>query len=479
MKNPLRNLPSVHQMLENPMIQQLVDSANHNVVVDGVRDVLDRIRDQVVNASEDFSVPTTSELAEKVVSWIRKSEKPVLRPVINATGVILHTGLGRAPIAASAIEAVSEVSQGYSSLELEMASGQRGQRVRSVSKLLCKLTGAEAAVVVNNNAAATMLTLGALGGGGEVIVSRGQLIEIGGSYRLPDVMQCSGARLREVGTTNKTRLSDYEEAICDETKAIMKVHPSNFAVVGFTKSVEIDELVALGRKNNIPIIDDIGSGALFDFSKYGVHNEPTIPESISAGADVILFSGDKLLGGPQCGIIVGKKRYIDDIMKHPMMRAMRVGKMTLAALWATLKLHRDIDQAELSVPILQLLSTPLENLRLRAQRIAGQINNPLLAQIDAVEDQSMLGGGSLPNERINSWCIAVEPDQEKTKKSLDDLASDLRKNDPPILARVQKGRILLDLRTVFPREDTDVAQALQTLGQSARESHQEPMNDAE
>ncbi|MDP6719586.1 MAG: L-seryl-tRNA(Sec) selenium transferase, partial [Pirellulaceae bacterium] len=341
MQNPLRNIPSVNELLEIPPLCGMVDRVSHSVVVSGVRTFLSDFRDEVQTAASEFKVPTATELAERIAEWIVKDETPSLRPVINATGILLHTGLGRAPLAGEAIQAMSEVAAGYSSVEVDLATGERSQRVLAVESLLTKLTGAEAAVVTNNNAAATLLTLTTLAAGREVIVSRGQLIEIGGSFRLPDVMTASGARLREVGTTNKTRLADYEQAIGEETAALMNVHTSNYRVVGFTEEVTTTELVKLGRDHKLPVIDDIGSGALLDLTKYGINEEPIAPESIKAGADAVLFSGDKLLGGPQCGIIVGRRSVIDQIAEHPMMRAMRVDKLTLAALAATLRLYRD------------------------------------------------------------------------------------------------------------------------------------------
>ena len=269
MANIFRKLPSVNQLLESPQLKQMVETVNHSVVVDGVRSFLDDLRDQVSTESGEVSIPTPSEIADKIANWIKTEEKPYLRPVINGTGIILHTGLGRAPLAKSAIESVQEISEGYASVEVDVRTGERGQRIKSVEKLLCELTGAEAAAVVNNNAAATMLALSAMAEGREVIVSRGQLIEIGGSYRLPDVMECSGAKLREVGTTNKTHLFDYQRAINEETGALLKVHPSNFEVVGFTKTVSTKEMVALASEHDLPVIDDVGSGALIDFSEFG------------------------------------------------------------------------------------------------------------------------------------------------------------------------------------------------------------------
>jgi len=457
MANIFRKLPSVNQLLESPQLKQMVETVNHSVVVDGVRSFLDDLREQVSTESGEVSIPTPSEIADKIANWLKTEEKPYLRPVINGTGIILHTGLGRAPLAKSAIESVQSISEGYASVEVDVRTGERGQRIKSVEKLLCELTGAEAAAVVNNNAAATMLALSALAEGQEVIVSRGQLIEIGGSYRLPDVMECSGAKLREVGTTNKTHLFDYQRAINEETGALLKVHPSNFEVVGFTKTVSTKEMVTLAAEHGLPVIDDVGSGALIDFSEFGLMDEPVVSQSIKDGADVVLFSGDKLIGGPQCGIIIGKKKYIDTILSNPLMRAMRVDKMTLAALSATLRIYRDEDRARTEIPILRMLSMPKENLKLRAEKVVAQLSH--LAELEtceAVEADSMLGGGSLPTQKLSTWCVALTP---KTH-SVDRLSAGLRNSEPSVIGRVQKERYYLDMRTVQPSQDAGLVEAV-------------------
>ncbi len=462
MQNPLRNLPSVSQLLENPTLKKMVDGINHNVVADSVRTFLDEIRSQVSNATEEVKIPTVNELADKIANWLEKEEQPYLRKVINATGIILHTGFGRAPLAGEALEAVKEIASGYASVEVNLESGERGQRIKAVERLLCELTGAEAAVIVNNNAAATMITLATLASGKEVICSRGQLIEIGGSYRLPDVMECSGAKLKAVGTTNKTHLHDYENAIGEETGALLKVHPSNYAVVGFTKTVSAKELVQIAKRHgNLPVIDDVGSGALVDFQAYGLHDEPLVAQSIADGADVALFSGDKLIGGPQCGIIVGKRKYIDKILKNPLMRAMRVGKMTLAALAATLRQYRNKESAEQNIPLLRMLSMPIENLKLRADKVAGQIGHlAIIEECESVEENSMIGGGSLPTETIPTWCVSILP-----SGSVDKMADGLRRQSPSVVGRVNKDRLLLDMRTVNPSEDIGLVQAFEIVNQ--------------
>lgn len=461
MSNILRNIPSVNELLESAPLKALTEQANRNVVVAGVRDFLDDLRKEVQNKAKDMNLPNPAELAERIADWIQRDEIPLLRPVVNATGILLHTGLGRAPLAEDAIQAVHEVSEGYASLEVDLASGERSQRVKSVQKLLQQLTGAEAALVVNNNAGATLLTLSALASGKEVVVSRGQLIEIGGSYRLPDVMTQSGAKLHEVGTTNKTRISDYQEAIHSETAAVMKVHPSNYVVVGFSEQPTLQQLVELGRKRNVHVIDDVGSGALIDYGKYGITDEPIVSESIRAGADVVLFSGDKLLGGPQAGIIVGKRELIERITRHPLTRAFRVDKMTLAALAATLRIYRDQEAVEQKIPLLSLLSTSLDNLKHRAERLKPQIEScPAVASVEVIEDVSYLGGGSVPSQQLATWCLAITP----AGQSVDHLSTALRAGTPSVFGRVKRDSLLVDLRTVFPQQDAQIMNAIKNLG---------------
>ena len=460
MPNPFRNLPSVNQLLESEPLKKMVESVNHSIVANGVREFLDDLRVQVSQAAEEVSIPTPGEIAESIATWLEKEQTPSLRKVINGTGVLLHTGLGRAPLAESAIDEIRELATGYASVELDMNSGERGQRIDAVEKLLCQLTGAEAACVTNNNASATMITLSAIAGGHEVIVSRGQLIEIGGSYRLPEVMECSNAKLREVGTTNKTRPDDYSDAINEDTGALLKVHPSNYVVMGFSQTVSIEEMVKIGRKHNIPVIDDVGSGALLDFSEFGLSDEPIVSQSIQAGADVVLFSGDKLIGGPQCGIIVGKKEYIQRIIKNPLMRAMRVGKLTLAALHATLKLHQRPQEARIQIPLMRMLSTSTENLKLRAEKFLGQIKHLGFVKTAFVEEsQSMLGGGSIPTQHIPSWSVAIDTENV----SVDDLASKLRESTPAFIGRVHKDRLIVDMRTVNPNEDVALVEIFQGI----------------
>ena len=459
----------MNELLENQQLREMVDRANRTVVVSGVRSFLENMRKELKDATAEVHVPTPAELAEKIAKWIQTDQTPTLRPVINATGILLHTGLGRAPLAQEAIKAMADVGSGYSSLEVDLATGQRSQRVQAVTKLLVELTGAEAALVVNNNAAATMLTLSAVAAGKEVVVSRGHLVEIGGSYRLPDVMTQSGAVLKEVGTTNKTRIEDFRDAIAPNTGGLMRVHTSNYSIVGFTSQPTLAELCELAKRRNVPLIDDIGSGAMVDFAKYGIEDEPLASDSIKAGADLVLFSGDKLLGGPQCGIIVGRANLIARLTSHPLTRALRVDKTTLAALAATLRLYQDPAEAEREIPLLALLSTSLDNLRNRAERLAPQLAaTALVDSAEAIEDVSFLGGGSVPGQEIKTWCVAVTP-----TVSVDKMAAELRIGTVPVVGRVKQERLLIDLRSVFAQEDQQIVEAFERLGRTSNETNPE------
>jgi L-seryl-tRNA(Ser) seleniumtransferase len=458
--NVLRNLPSVNDLLESPPLRRLRDSLSHGVVVGGVRSFLDNLRRDVQSAASEVGLPDVGDLAERIAQWILRQEDSPLRPAVNATGVLLHTGLGRAPLADAAVEAIAAVAGGYATVEVDPHTGQRSQRTVAVQRLLQQLTGAESALVVNNNAGATLLALAAIAAGKEVIVSRGQLIEIGGSYRLPDVMSASGCRLREVGTTNKTRISDFESAVNDQTGALMRVHTSNYVIAGFAEQPSLAELVELAHTRNLPLIDDIGSGALFDFSEFGLTGEPVASESIRAGADLVLFSGDKLLGGPQCGIAIGRKTLIERMQKHPLTRALRVDKITLAALAATLRLHRDPEKARQEIPLLSLLATSVENLRNRAERLAPQMAAAsAVAAAEVITDHTFLGGGAVPTQEIPTVCIAITPEG----RGVDELHAALRTVQPSVFGRIQKERLLLDLRSVLPAQDRLLVEALERV----------------
>jgi len=459
--NLLRKIPSVGDLLESPPLKGLVERVSHNVVVGSVRSILEEMRAEVQQRASEFRVPPIGELAEQIARRILAGERPGIQPVINATGILLHTGLGRAPLADRAIKQIAGVAHGYSNLEFDLETGQRSQRMVAVEGLLRQVSGAEASLVVNNNAAATLLALTAVAAGREVIVSRGQLVEIGGSFRLPEVMSVSGAILREVGTTNKTHPDDYRRAIGEQTAALLRVHPSNYRVVGFTTAVGLEELVRIGRQHRLPVIDDVGSGAVVDFSPFGCGGEPQVQASVAAGASLVLFSGDKLLGGPQCGIIVGSEEWIEPIRRHPLARAVRVGKLTLAALEATLRLYRDPAVARREVPLLRLIDTPVENLKHRAERLAPQLAAcDRVAQADVCQDVAYLGGGSLPAQGLPTWCVSLAASDGHAGT----LARALRKAAPAVVGRVQQDRFLLDLRTVFPGQDQQLVEAFETLG---------------
>jgi L-seryl-tRNA(Ser) seleniumtransferase len=398
-------------------------------------------------------------LALRAAALLRDA-RPELRPVINATGILLHTGLGRAPLAGPAAAAVAAVARGYSNLEFELESGERGRRTSGVERLLGELTGAAAAAVVNNNAGATVLALRALAAGREVIVSRGQLVEIGGSFRLPEIFEVSGARLREVGTTNRTRLADYARVVGPETAAILRVHSSNFRIVGFTEQPALGELAALARERGLFLIDDIGSGALAPGLPPGVDDEPTVAEGLAAGADLVLFSGDKLLGGPQCGILVGTAEAVRRVQSDPLIRALRVDKLTLAALEATLGLLRDGEAGWRHVPLWRMMGLSLPELLKRAGRLAARLRDELGLRAEAVASESYIGGGSVPVRPIPTAAVSVGPPFPPPFESEGAWARALRCGEPPVVPRVRRGAVLFDLRTVEPEQEALLLDAI-------------------
>jgi L-seryl-tRNA(Ser) seleniumtransferase len=456
-----RSLPSVDSLLRAPEIQALVDIYSHGAVVDAVREVLDRAREALAAGDP---APTRQELADQVVRQARAIWQPTLAPVINATGVIIHTNLGRAPMSRAALAAMLTAGAGYSNLEFDLASGERGLRQAHLDGMLARLVGAESSMAVNNNAAAVLLALSALAKGKEVIVSRGQAVEIGGRFRIPDVMRQSGCKLVEVGTTNRTRLEDYAEAITPRTAALLHVHTSNFRVVGFTESVEIAELVGLGRRQGVPVIADLGSGALLDTTRFGLAHEPTVQESVAAGASVVCFSGDKLLGGPQAGLIVGGEDILARLRRHPLSRALRVDKCTIAALQATL-LHYVRGEAEAQIPVWRMIAMPQAKILVRAEGWAALLQADGV-NASVVEGQSTVGGGSLPGEMLPTWLLAVTPRSPAGPRgrgasaAAGEFAARLRRHDPPVVARVDRGLVLLDPRTVGEGEDHAVLDAL-------------------
>ena len=445
----LRKLPSVDRLLREEAIRALVEEHGHDLTVEAVRQALDLARQGILAGG---ACPPTEELVEMARASLQALLRPTLRPVINATGVIIHTNLGRAPLSAEARAAMEAAARGYSNLEYDLEAGRRGSRYVHAEELLCRLTGAEAALVVNNNAGAVLLILSALARGGEVIISRGQLVEIGGGFRIPDVMRQSGARLVEVGTTNRTYLEDYEEAIGEDTALLMRVHRSNFRLTGFVHEPNLGELVELGKKHGLDVVDDLGSGALLDTSVYGLAHEPTVQESIAQGAALVSASGDKLLGGPQAGIIVGRGDLIARLKRHPLTRALRVDKTTLAGLQATL-LHYLKGEAEEKIPVWRMIATPLEALQERAKAWAERLREAGIAA-SVVDGRSAVGGGSLPGETLPTKLVAIEAD------SPDELARRLRLGDPPVIGRIEGDRLLLDPRTVLEGEDELLLEAV-------------------
>ncbi len=456
----MRRLPAVHAVLDRPGLADWLLSQGRQAVVDAVRSAIDEAREELRGGREP--AVDVDALAQRAVVLLGTG-RPTLRPVVNATGILLNTGLGRAPLAEEAIEAVMKVARGYCNLEFDLDRGERGKRTDGVEALLRRLTGAEAAAVVNNNAGATILALHALADGREVIISRGQLIEIGGSFRLPEIFEVSGARLKEVGTTNKTRLSDYARAIGPDTAAILRVHPSNYRIVGFTEDVHIKELSQLAHEHGIFAIDDIGSGLLAPGCPPHVRDEPAVVDGLTAGADVVMFSGDKLLGGPQCGILVGTRKAIARIQADPLMRALRVDKMTLAALEATLRLMLDPSLARARIPLWAFLNTPLDELRRRAETVAETFRAAFRLNADVIDSTSFLGGGSAPAEPIPTAVVRVSPPFPAPWTTESALARALRLGEPPVVARIQAGCLLFDLRAMTEAEDRQLVEAFRAL----------------
>ena len=449
----LRLLPSVDELLNSPVGQHLIYQYSRAVTLRALRAAIGQARAAIRAGA---LCPTYEQILASAGELLEQEQRPNLRSVINATGVIINTNLGRSPLSQSALDAVRQVASGYSNLEYDLEAGERGSRHSHVTTLLRELTGAEAALVTNNNAAAVLLSLSTLAAGREVIISRGQLVEIGGGFRIPDVMRQSGCHLVEVGTTNRTRLGDYEAAITEHTALLLAVHPSNFQVVGFTESVTTEALAALARGRGLPVMDDLGSGCLLPTERYGLGHEPLPQEALAAGADVVCFSGDKLLGGPQAGIIVGKAEILKRIAKHPLMRVVRIDKMTLAALEATLR-HYQREEAEIHIPIWRMIATPPSKIASRATRWAGKLRARGIAA-RTQRGESTIGGGSLPGETLPTTLLAL--DAAQTPVPLHELAQRLRRRNPPIIARILRDSMLLDPRTVLEEQDGEVVLAL-------------------
>ena len=443
MTTPFRKLPSVERLLSDERVQALMDSFSRTAIVELVRSELDGTRRAITNGA---NAPEFDDLLSAIEGRAWSWWRPWPRRVINATGVILHTNLGRAPLSDEALEAVERAARGYSDLELDLELGKRGSRHEYVGRLLCQLTGAEAALAVNNNASAVLLGLASVAAGKDVIVSRGQAVEIGGGFRIPDVLRQSGAALVEVGTTNRTYAGDYEAAINDRTGAILYVHASNFSVVGFTHVPEIGELVELGRQHGIPVLHDLGSGCLLDTSQFGLAHEPTPRESLKAGAALAFFSGDKLLGGPQAGIVVGAQELVRTLSSHPLARALRIDKLSLAGLTSTLA-HYLKEEAVERIPVWRMVAESEDELEQRANRWMEHLGD----RASVSSGLSTIGGGSLPGETLPSWLLTIRT--EGTEGGAEALAKRLRQGDWPVVGRIEEERILLDPRTVLPDED--------------------------
>jgi L-seryl-tRNA(Ser) seleniumtransferase len=457
----LRSLPSVEQLLQTEPLRSAAGRGPRPLAVEAARREISRAREVIL--SGNGGPPDAAELAASAAAALERASHSTLAAVINATGVVVHTNLGRAPLAFEALEAIDSVASGYSNLEYELEQGARGSRQAHVEALLCELTGAEAALAVNNNAAGVLLALAALARGREVVISRGQLVEIGGSFRIPEILEASGARLVEVGTTNRTRIADYEAAIGPETALLMRVHASNFRTVGFTEEVALADLCELGRGHEVLVIDDLGSGVLAhhdDSLGALLSDEPAARDSVAAGAAVVCFSGDKLLGGPQAGLLVGTREAIARLRSHPLARAVRIDKLALAALDATLRLHRDPERARRDIPVLQMLSADEKELAARAERLRAAVSEQVreAADVQVVRAAARAGGGSLPLLEIDGPVIAVSPREGGAEA----LHARLRLGDPPVVARVKEGAVLLDPRTISDVEVDFVVKALVT-----------------
>lgn len=451
--NLYSKLPKVDELLDNKDIEALIDVVSRDIVVETIREELDNVRKKInTEITDEQSLNKEIEkLINNIVFQTNEKYKLNFRRVINTTGVVIHTNLGRSLLSKDSIEHVLEISTNYSNLEFNLETNGRGSRYSHVEEIIKRITGAEDALVVNNNAAAVILTLKAMSEGSEVIISRGELVEIGGSFRIPEVMEQSGVKLVDIGATNRTHIRDYEKAITEDTSALLKVHTSNYKIVGFTSSVELEELVELGNEKNIPVIEDLGSGVLVDLSKYGLEYEPTVQESVKKGVDIITFSGDKLLGGPQAGIIIGKKKYIDKMKTHPLNRALRIDKTTLAALESTLRHYLDEKNIR-EIPTINMLTMPIEEIAEKADMLLKSIEKRVKAEseihFEIVDDYSKVGGGSMPLEQIPSKCVVISSEE----KSITKIEENLRGFETPIITRLYKNQIFIDLRTVKKEE---------------------------
>lgn len=453
MQNLFRLLPSVDAVLADLTAEPALAALPRTMLRDAVTDFLDGLRDDIKSSRlNDPAQLFPEHLGSLCARFVTAATRPHYRRVLNATGVVVHTNLGRSLLAPQAIDAAAEACRHYSNLEFDLATGERGSRYSHVADILRRLTGAEAALVVNNNAAAVLITLETLAKGHEVVVSRGQLVEIGGSFRIPEVMAKSGAILREVGATNRTHPRDYESAITEETALLLKVHTSNYKIIGFTREVTLAELSDIGRRHDIPVMEDLGSGNLTDFAGLGLPGEPTVQRAVADGADIVTFSGDKVLGGPQAGIIVGRAKYIEAIRKNPLNRAVRIDKMTLAALEATLRLYLDPEAARRMIPTLAMISATPDALAKRARKLAGFLKKSLAGRyaVKTVPGASRVGGGAFPEHDLPTTLVALTP--LAGAPSPDDLRARLLATDPPLVGRIEEGAFLLDPRTLAEDE---------------------------
>ncbi len=462
----LKNLPAAGKIIQHPEVKKILETHPRSLVMQAINDIKSDLRNSVFKSESEEDLKKIDLPDEKVIAEVIKRvgtlARRSLQRAINATGIVLSTNLGRAVLSESAQKALQDVASGYCTLAVDMKTGDRGSRDVHVQELLTMLTGAEAATVANNNAAATMLILHALADGKEVIVSRGQLIEIGGAFQLPEVIHRSGAKLVEVGTTNKTHLRSYREAITENTGAILRVHQSNYRMIGFTQDVPIQDLVELGRECDIPVVDDLGSGAFVDITQYGLPEEPVVSDSIKAGADVVCFSGDKLLSGPQSGIIVGREKYIQMIKKNPLARILRVGKLTLAALEGTLRPFLNVNTITQTNPTLRLLTLPVDKIEANGRMLVDRLSESLKdkAVVKLIDGYSLVGGGSLPGENLPTKLVSVKP----LPISAETLGIRLRmESEPPVFTRIQQECVLLDMRTVLDDEIETLGEALERV----------------
>ena len=456
-KELLKKLPKVDLLLKSEELSELIELNGKEPVKDSINEIIDCIREDALDGricDEKAMDRRIAGIIDEVRDKVTDEDYSTLKGVINATGIVLHTNLGRAPMPKRLVDKLEASLSGYMNLEYNLEKGARGERYEHIEKIICEITGAEAAMAVNNNASAVLLMCSAIGKRGEIIVSRGEQIEIGGKFRIPDIIKRSNAKMVEIGTTNKTHLSDYEDNITDKTSAILKVHTSNYKVVGFTDSVEREELVELAHGKDIPVIEDLGSGVLIDLARYGLHHEPTVQESVAAGVDLVSFSGDKLLGGTQAGIIVGKKKYIDMCKKHPLTRAMRIDKMQALLIAEIFAMYRDKAYAVKNIPVLSMLTADIDTLRDRASELVERIGKlPSNISVNIIDTENLAGGGSLPDEILPGVAIAIEDSKVSANKH----TANLRKSDKPIIARCEGNSTILELRTIQDYEVNAVA----------------------